>query len=261
VAGSTTVPAGGSRSLTLRCPEPSVALNAAVTRRGAGVTVRRSIPVANAGGWTFRLTAAAGARRRAVSAVLRCVRLALPPGVSSAQLLTRTRRPPSIAVPAGSSAPLEVDCARGFAATGYGLDRGAGSDLAIAAAVPSDRGWRFRVENSGGSSARARLSVRCLKSVVTARRGGASTQMTFGLAQRRFSNAIGAGGAGTYSHSCGRSQFSVATGSEVDAADSIEIRGSNPVGSRGGRWAFARARTGDRVKSFLVCLSRRTQFG
>jgi hypothetical protein len=209
------------------------------------VTVRRSIPAPNGGDWTFRLTAAAGARRRAVSAVLRCVRLALPAGVSSARLVTRTRRPPSIAVPAGSSAPLEVDCARGFAATGYGLDRGAGSDLAIAAAVPSDRGWRFRVENSGGSSAR----------------GGASTQMTFGLAQRRFSNAIGAGGAGTYSHSCGRSQFSVATGSEVDAADSIEIRGSNPVGSRGGRWAFARARTGDRVKSFLVCLSRRTQFG
>jgi hypothetical protein len=35
VAASTTVPAGGSRTLTLHCPATAVALNAAVTRRGA----------------------------------------------------------------------------------------------------------------------------------------------------------------------------------------------------------------------------------
>lgn len=261
VAASTTVPAGGSRTLTLRCPAAAVALNAAVTRRGGGVTVRRSIPGTDAGVWRFRLSADADARRRGVRAVLRCVRLRLPEGVSGTRLVVSTKRPPTTNIPAGSSTPVELRCRSGFVATGYGLDRGARRDVTIAAAVPSARGWSFRLENSGAAPASADLSMRCLKRIVSARRAGAPTQMTFGVSRRRFSDAIGAGAGMGLGHSCARSQFSVATGSELDAADAIELRGSHPVRSRGGRWEFAHANSGDRVSTFLVCLSRRTQFG
>jgi hypothetical protein len=261
VAGSTTVPAGGSTTLTLRCPGAAVALNAAVTQRGAGVTVRRSIPGAASGDWSFRLSAAGGARRRAVRALLRCVRLELPAGVSGTRLVVSTRRPPSFAIPAGSSTPLEVTCGPGFAATGYGLDRGASPGVTVAAAIPSAGGWSFRLENTGSASARARLSVRCLRRVVSGRRGGAPTQLTFGVARRRFSNAIGAGAGMGVGHSCARSQFSVATGSRLDAADAVQLSSSHPAGPRGGRWQFSHASAGDRATTFLVCLSRRTQFG
>jgi hypothetical protein len=261
VAASTTVPAGGSRTLTLRCPAAAVALNAAVTRRGAGVTVRRSIPGSSSGDWRFRLSADAGARRRGVRAVLRCVRLALPPGVSGTRIVVSTRRSPTFNIAAGSRIAAQIGCPAGFVATGYGLDRGGRRAVTIAAAVPTAHGWNFTLENTGASSARARFTDRCLKSAVSARRGGAPTQMTFGVAQRRFSNAIGAGGAGTFTHSCARSEFSVATGSELDASDAIELSGSYPVRSRSGHWKFSHASAGDRVSSFLVCLSRRTQFG
>jgi hypothetical protein len=261
VAGSTTVPAGGSSTLTLRCPASAVALNAAVTRRGAGVTVRRSIPGAGSGDWRFRLAAAAGARNRGVHAVLRCVRLALPAGVSGARLVVSTSRPPSIPVPAGFSPPIDVSCARGFTATGYGLDRGVSRDVTVASAVPSARGWSFRLENTGASSANARLSVRCLKRVVNARRGGSPTSLSFRVTRREFSNRVGPGTRSRFSHSCRQSEFSAATGSIVDPAADIELGGSHPTRSRGGRWTFARVSAGDRVRSSLVCLSRRTQFG
>jgi hypothetical protein len=257
VAGSTTVPAGGSTTLTLQCPAAAVALNAAITRRGAGVTVRRSIPGAASGDWRFRLSAADGARRRGVRAVLRCVRLSLPTGVSGARLVVSTRRPPSIPVPAGFSPPVEVRCARGFAATGYGLDRGASRDVPLASAVPSGDGWSFRLENTGASSASVRLSVRCLKRVVSARSGGA---MTFRLRRPEFSNRVGPGRR-SFSHRCRPSEFSLATGSVVDPAADIELSGSHPTGARGGRWVFTRVSAGDRVSSSLVCLNRRTQFG
>ena len=80
VAGSTVVPAGGSSTLTLRCPAPGVALNAAVTNHDPGVTVRRSIPGSGVGTWRFRLTGTDGGG--GVRAVLRCVRLQLPVGVA-----------------------------------------------------------------------------------------------------------------------------------------------------------------------------------
>ena len=261
VPGSTTVPAGGSSTLTLRCPGSAVALNAAVTRRGAGVTVRRSIPGTASGDWRFRLSAAPGARSRGVRAVLRCVRLDLPAGVSDTRLVVSTRRSPVFEIPAGSFIAAQIGCQSGFVATGYGLDRGARPDVTIAAATPAANGWNFSLENTGTSPARARFSARCLKSVVSARRGTASTSMTFGVKRREFLNRVGPGAAGRFSHSCRLSEFSTATGSVVDPADDIELSGSHPAGSRGGRWAFARAQAGDRARSTLVCLSRRTQFG
>jgi hypothetical protein len=261
VGGSTTVPAGGSRTLTLRCPATAVALNAAVTRRGAGVTVRRSIPGADSGDWRFRLTAAAGARRRGVRAVLRCVRLELPSGILGATLVVGTRRSPVFTIPAGSFVAAQVGCHAGFVATGYGLDRGARRDVSVAAAIPAASGWNFSLENTGSTPARARFTARCLRRVVSARRGDAPTSLSFRITRRKFSNSVGPGTRGSFSHSCGRSEFSVATGSAVEPADDIELSGSHPARSRGGRWVFARASSGDIVRSSLACLSRRSGFG
>jgi hypothetical protein len=264
VAASTTVPAGGSRTLTLHCPATAVALNAAVTRRGAGVTVRRSIPGAASGDWRFRLSAAADARRRGVRAALRCVRLALPAGVSNARLVVSTRRPPAITVAAGSSSGLEVRCARGFIPTGYGLDRGA-NDLTLAGAEPEPRGWGFRVENTGPSSANARLSVRCLKRSVRARDAGGPTQLDFAIGRRVFSDAITRKppprSRGTFTHTCAESQFSVATGHALDSADGAVVTGTGPDGLRAGRWTFRGARPGEVMTTFLLCLHRHTRFG
>lgn len=261
VARSTTVPAGGSSTLTLRCPTEAVALNAAVTRRGGGVIVHRSTPGTQAGDWSFRLSAfnGASARQRGVRALLRCVRLRLPVGFSPARLSVSTQRPPAIRVPGRSSTRLVVRCPRGFASTGYGLDQRLG-ELTVAEATPSPRGWDFRIENLGAPPQRARLSVRCLKRTVAARRGGAPTQLSFQLAQRDFSNTVGSG-SGSFTHSCRRSEFSVATGSVVDPAGDIVLTGSHPARTQGGRWAFSNATAGDQVQSFLVCLSRRSQFG
>jgi hypothetical protein len=261
VAGSTTVPAGGSTTLTLRCPATAVALNAAVTRRGAGVTVRRSIPGADSGDWRFRLTAAAGARRRGVRAVLRCVRLAVPSGVSDARLVVGTRRSPVFTIPAGGFVASEVGCHSGFVATGYGLDRGAGRDATLAAAIPTASGWNFSLENTGSTPARARFTARCLRRVVSASSGGSPTSLSFRTTRRKFSNTVGPGARRSFSHSCGRSEFSVSTGSAVDPADDIELSGSHPARSRGGSWVFARASSGDTVRSSLVCLNLRSGFG
>jgi hypothetical protein len=261
VTGSTTVPAGGASTLTLRCPATAVALNAAVTRRGAGVSVRRSIPGADSGDWRFRLAAAADTRRREVRAVLRCVRLAVPPGVSGARLVVGTRRAPAFTIPAGSFISAQVGCNAGFTATGYGLDRGARPDVTVAAAIPTANGWNFSLENTGSTPARARVTARCLKRVVSARREGAPTSLNFRIARREFSNRVGPGARRSFSHSCRRSEFSTATGSRVDPADGIELSGSHPARSRGGRWVFAHADAGDRVSSSLICLNRRTGFG
>ncbi len=260
VAASTTVPAGGSNTLRLRCPSPAVALNGAVTRRGAGVTVNRSIPGAGPGGWSFRLTAADGARRRGARAVLRCVELAQPVGVSGARLVVSTLRPPAVEIPAGSTTEVEIGCGRGFVATGYGLDRGTHPDVTIASAVPTTRGWNFRLENAGTSSASAAPSVRCLRRTVTARRGGGSTQLRFRVARPSFALLVASGGSATFSHSCGTGQFSVAAGSSVEPLDAIELVSSGPTSARAGRWTFRRASAGDEVRSFLVCLARRSGF-
>ena len=92
VADSTTVPADGSRTLTLRCPATAVALNAAVTNHDPGVTVRRSIPGSKAGTWSFRLRGEGGGG--GVRAVVRCVRLQLPVGVTLPRRAVETGQRP-----------------------------------------------------------------------------------------------------------------------------------------------------------------------
>jgi hypothetical protein len=260
VAGSTTVPAGGSSTLTLRCPATAVALNAAVTGRGDGVTVRRSTPGAGAGTWSFRVAAAAGARRRGVHAVLRCVRLSLPVGVSGARLDVNTRRPP-VVVPARTGASVRLRCGRAWVGTGYGFDPGTSGNVRLASVMPTAHGWDFRLENTGSSAGSARVSARCLRQTVPASSGG---QLRFGVARRVFSDDLrplpGAGRT-TFTHNCGENQFGVATGFSLDPSNGVEVTATHPIGKRAGRWTFRGADDADVAKTFLLCLSRRTQFG
>jgi hypothetical protein len=249
----------GASTVSVSCPAPAVALNAAVTRKPAGVTVRRSTPGTGPGDWRFRLFGATPAGAQGTRVVLRCIRLAVPPGLSGARLVVRTRRSPGIAVPAGGSSTVQLRCGPAWLATGYGLDVGRSRDVRLASAVPVAHGWDFVLENTGSGPVTAGVSARCLKQIVTADRDGGSAQLRFRVTRPAFSNTLGSG-ATTFSHTCGRSRFSLATGSIVDALDRIELAASGPLGSSAGRWTFRRASEGDAVRTFLVCLSRRSGF-
>ena len=255
VAASTTVPAGGASTLALRCPQPAVALNAAVTRKGAGVTVRRSVPGDDANDWSFRL-AATGAGSRRVRAVLRCVRLEPVLGVSGARLAVSTRTARNTAIAPGDATTFRLGCGRAWVGTGYGFSPGAGDRVRIAAAVPGPHGWRFRLENVGSRPARPVVSARCLRRVVTADGG---EQLTFGVKRREFTNTVGPGSA-RIAHSCGRGWFSLAAGSVVDVSSPITLAAAFPSGARGGRWLFRGAGAGDQVTTHLVCLARSGSF-
>jgi hypothetical protein len=251
VTERTVVPAGDTVTVRLHCPAPSVALNGAVTRQGAGVTVRRSTPGNEAGDWNFRLAAAAGARSRAVTMVLRCVRLEVPSGISGARLEVSTRRRPAVSVPAGASTVIRLHCGQARTATGYGLDRGARDDLVLAEVVPAAHGWRFRLENTGSTPATAGVSARCLTTNVRARGG----ELTFGVTRPSFAAAFAAGeGRRTAFRNCGTSRFSLAAGVTVDPAAAIEFVTGGPTRARGNRWSFRNVRNGDRFVASMVCL-------
>jgi hypothetical protein len=260
VTAGTTVPAGGARTLTVRCPSRAVALGAAVTQQGAGLTLSRSGPGRAAGDWRFRFADRAGAGRRGARVVLRCVRLELASGMSGARLEVSTRRRSRIAIPPGESSSVAVRCRRGWTATGYGISGGGSGDVTVAAAVPRARGWEFELENTGSGTARAAVAGRCLKRDVPARSGGRSLRLRFQVDRREFSDRVGPGAAGAVSHRCGANAFSTATGSAVDPLTAIELARSHPVGERGGSWRFRRATSGDEVTTHIVCLARRTQF-
>jgi hypothetical protein len=259
VSAETTVPAGGTRVLTLSCPAPSVALSAAVTRLGRAARLRRSTPGTNAADWRLRFAAGRGASRR-VEAELRCVRLRLPSGVSGAGLEIRTRSADGVRIAPGESEALDLGCGAGYAATGYGIDRGRRGDVRVAAAVPRARGWRFELENVGSAAARAGVSVRCLKREVDARREGERVELHFDVVRRRFEDVVVQRGRVSFIHSCRRGQWSVATGSEVDPLDAIALVRSAAAGARSASWTFARARSGDDVTNHLVCLGRGSRF-
>ena len=107
--------------------------------------------------------------------------------------------------------------------------------------------------------ATARVSARCLRQTVTSSRGG---RLRFDVARLVFSNLIGRmpGSAGTFTESCARSQFSLATGYVVDQTSEVQLRLTHPEGRRAGRFRFRRADSDDVVTTFLVCINRRTQF-
>ncbi|HEY7453183.1 MAG TPA: hypothetical protein VH683_01375 [Thermoleophilaceae bacterium] len=259
VSAHTVVPAGGARTVTLTCPRLAVALNAAVTRKGAGVTVQRSRPGRSADDWSFRLVAARGGGSRSANMVLRCVRLHIAKGLSGARLVVNTAHQ-TVSIPARGSVPAPVSCSRGFVGTGYALAGGPRGLIRLATVEPTSRGWNFVVENTGAARANATVYGRCLKRNVAARGDGGSVSLRFGVTLRSRRNTVGPGSARTVVHRCRPSEVSLATGSIVDALDSIELAGSAPAGPRAGRWTFTNASRGDRADTSLVCLSRRGAF-
>jgi hypothetical protein len=255
ITASTVVPDGGTSTIRLRCPAPSVALNAAVTQRGSAVTVQRSIPGSGPGDWHFKL-AAAGAGSRGVRAVIRCVRLRLPVAVSGARLAVRTRREPRIAIPAGGTATSRLRCGSAWLATGYGLDAGTSGNVRLASAVPARHGWDFVLENVGSAPVSAGVSARCVRQRVSA----SSAELRFRTSRPSQSNALPPTRAHRFRHGCAPSQFSLATGFSVDPLDTIELAATAPFGKLWGRWTFQQVSGGDRVRTFLVCLSRQSGF-
>jgi hypothetical protein len=257
VRESIIVPEGGARTLTLECPGTSVAVNGAVSRQGSGVDLRSSTPSREAGDWRFRFAATTGVGPRA-RAVLRCVGLSLPDGVSGTRLRISTQRRTGVELDPGESKAVRLGCGRAWSGTGYGLDRGASGDVRLAAAVPTAHGWIFRLENIGSEGAVGGVSARCLRTVVEADSGGT---LRFRAARRVFLATSESGGRERFVHSCRRSEFSLATGSSVSPADDIALIRSHPTTSIGGRWTFGDANAGEHVLMQLVCLSRRSHFG
>ena len=258
VNGRVVVPGGRPSTISLHCPDGAVALNAAITRKGRAVVVRRSMPGRGSGDWAFRM-AASGAGSRVVSAVLRCVSLRLPEEFTQARVNVKTQRRTDVVIAPGATATTEVACGRRWTATGYGLGGGRRGDVRFAGVVPGAHGWRFTLENTGSSTVRPAVAGRCLGSKVTATGpGGRRAELAFSASRPSHSNTVGPG-SDAFTHSCG-SRFSVATGSIVDPAASIEMAGSSPIGPAGGRWTFRSASGGDSVRSFLVCLSRASRF-
>jgi hypothetical protein len=78
--------------------------------------------------------------------------------------------------------------------------------------------------------------------------------------RREFRDPGLSGGTPSFLHACRAGQFSLATGIEIDPLDAMVLTNSHPAGRRAGRWAFARASSGDVVTSHLVCLRRDTRF-
>jgi hypothetical protein len=253
ITAATVVPSGGTSTIGLRCPPQAVALNAAITRRGSAVTVERSIPGSGPADWRFKLSAA-DSGSRGVRAVIRCVRLRLPVGVSGARLALRTRKQPRIAIPAGGTASARLRCGPAWLATGYGLD--AGGSVRLAAAEPVAHGWNFTLENVGSTPVSAGVSARCLRHTVRA----GSAELRFHASRPSHSNVLGPARASRFRHGCDPSRFSLATGFAVDPLDTIELAASAPFGRLWGRWTFRHPTGGDQVRTFLVCLSRQSGF-
>jgi hypothetical protein len=254
VSGTHTLTAG-THTLNLQCPSPSVALNAAVIRKSPGVAVRRSIPGDRAGNWRFRVEVANGGSR--VRSVLRCVRLDVPAGVSGARLEVKSSRQPGVGIPASGATEVAVRCGSAWVATGYGLDAGASGNVRLASVVPVAHGWNFVLENVGSAPVTAGVSARCLRRTVSA---AGPAELRFGVTRPARGNTLGTNSTPTLSHSCGAGRFSLATGSIVDPRDPIELAAAGPVRSQRGRWTFRNASGGDRVRTFLVCLSRSSGF-
>ena len=258
VSGRVVAPAGRAATLGLHCPAGAVALNGAVTRQGQGAVVRSSMPGKGSGDWVFRV-AARGSGSRSVSALVRCVSLRLPGEFTRARVNVKTQRRTDIVVAPGGTATTEVACGRRWTATGYGLGGGRRGNVRLARVIPSAHGWRFTLENTGTSTVRPAVTGRCLRSKVTAPRfGGGTATLAFAVSRPSHSNTVGSGST-AFRHSCG-GRFSVAGGSSVDPASSIELAVGAPAGPSGGRWAFRRASAGEQVRSVLVCLSRASRF-
>jgi hypothetical protein len=261
VSGRLVAPTGHPSTLSLACPPGAVALNAAVTRQGGGVTVRRSIPGKGSGDWAFRV-AAQGSGSRAVSGVLRCVALRLPEGFTSAHLGLSSRNSSNLVLSPGETTTTRLGCGRAWTATGYALEAGRLGAVRLAKAIPGPHGWIFTLENTGSAAARGGVAVRCLRSTATARRpDGATREIAFRVSRPSLATVFDAGPSRrTSTATCGRSRFSLSAGISVDPADQVEVLGASPAGPGGARWVFGGVREGDGYVRYTVCLSTATRF-
>jgi hypothetical protein len=251
VSKSVSVPAGQTRSLNLRCPAHSVALNGTAN---VPLTGTDSIPASDARNWTFRFTA--GSAPRTAGAVLRCVRLRLPHRVKRVGLVVGTHVEPVFEIPAGNSQEIAIKCNRGQLPTGWGLERRtADNGLSIAGAVPTAHGWRFTVENTGPVGAAGTLYGRCLE---RSQRASSGQRHTFSTRVASFTQQVNGGA--TTSRSCRSREYSVATGVSLPATDDIRLTATGVVGSRGAEWSFAQPSGSTSVTTSLICLARTTGF-
>ena len=235
VTRSATVSPDAPRSLTLTCPSPAVAVSGAVT---SGLrTLRASFPRRDTNGWIFRFASPAGTRN--VTALLRCVRLNLPSGLSGVRLEVGSAFKGRIRIEPGATRRIAVSCPAGQFPTGWGIERN--EALAVAAAVPSSDGWVFRIENTGASAALVAAHIRCM-----ARTQRASNGMTHRFAWRTRDG-----------RACRREESSLATGVSLDPAAGTLLTGTYPLGERRGRW---NVRGSGSVKTMLLCLARNTSF-
>jgi hypothetical protein len=255
---STMVPARGGKSLTLTCPDRSVALHAAPVSLPSGVRVSDSGPGADVRRWKLRLASVAGASRR-VRATLRCVSLNLPSGVSDVTLRVSTNNRPNLHVSADSTVSLSIRCPSGYIATGLGVGMSTRA-VKLVAAVPNRSGWVVRVKNNGSSAARARAHVRCLQRVISGLRDGARTALGFGIKRVAYSTPVSAGKSRSVTGSCAPNRFSLGTGISLDSDDDISLLRSFPFGGRQGSWFFRNRGPRERVTSYLLCLSRASRF-
>lgn len=260
VTGRMVVPGGSPSTLSLRCPAGAVALNAAIAQQGRGVVVRRSIPGAGSGDWSFRV-AAGGSGARSVSAVLRCVSLRLPEGFTRAHVRVKTQRKADLLIAPGATGTTAVACGSRWTATGYALSGGRRGDVRLAEVVPSAHGWRFTLENTGPSRARAEVAVRCLRSkAIATNPGGGTSELRFNVTRPSFSTTFPRGGPQIEASGCRVGRFNLAAGGALDPASTIELLIASPLRERGARWKFARRQEGDRFTGHTVCLSRRSRF-
>jgi hypothetical protein len=256
--GSTTVPGGGARSLTLTCPASAVALHAAAVRVPSGVRIADSAPGRNVRRWTLRFASVARGARR-VSATLRCVRLHLPSGISDVTLRVSTSSRPKLRVPAGSSVEVPLGCVPGYIPAGQGVGASTRA-VSVSAAVPNSSGWVFRIENNGDSTATAAARIRCLQRVAVGRRNRAKTRLRFDVKHLALSVPVRSGRSRSFTGSCAPDRFSLGTGISIDHTDDIALLRSFPFGSREGSWFLRNGGAAEPVKGYLLCLSRASRF-
>jgi hypothetical protein len=252
VSGAVMIEPAVSSGIVLGCRTPAVALSGAVGRSGAGHLVR-SRPGAAIRKWDFEFAAAP---RRRAAAELRCLSLRLPAGVRQAELRVNTVRSDVLALPARTSRSVKLRCDRGYVPTGYGLERE--GEIAIGAAVPGPRSWRFQIENRGAAEARAKLRIRCLQRSVSADSTDGETTLRFAVRRATFADSVRSG-AGV-SHSCGQREYSLATGFESAPASGVSVTSNRPAGRRGGRWSFGGVAGNAQVSTYLVCLGLGSRF-
>jgi hypothetical protein len=189
------------------------------------------------------------------------VRVRLPRGVRRVRLVTVTRRDPDVSVSGGSTSRVALRCPSGFVPTGWGHEGLAAGELRIAAAVPGRGRWAFTLENTGTATAAGTLYIRCLERSSRGQRRGRAVRHAFRIRRASHRDGVPAGGAVPLTHSCRQSEFSVATGSRLDASDDLVLTASHPAGERRGRWTFAHPGGAlEPITTYLLCLDRGSSF-